>query len=134
MSTMTKTIASSIESQHKKSTSGEAPIPKQDYGTTLGIDVQLLSEIWFDQIDRHSRPLKRPASQRVDRAFRRRVEEANLHGDCIINNGEGYFRPSPDDSEGRYAYALYRTRELKKAKAIIEKISAMDKAFIGGTK
>lgn len=120
-----------MTNEKKKGTPEGAPVHTTN-GTTLGNDVQLLSEIWFDQIDRYSRPLKRPASKRVDRAFRRRVEEANLHGDCIINIGEGYFRPSPDDDEGRYAYGLYRARELKKAKAIIEKISAMDKAFIGG--
>ena len=120
-----------MTNEKKKGTPEGAPINPTN-GTTLGNDVQLLSEIWFDQIGKHSRPVKRPASQRVDRAFRRRVEEANLHGDCIINIGEGYFRPSPDDDEGLFAYGLYRARELKKAKAIIEKISAMDKAFIGG--
>lgn len=101
-------------------------------GVPLGDDVQLLSEIWFDQIGRYSRPLKRPASSRVDRAFRRRVEEANLRGDCIINIGEGYFRPSPDNVEGRVAYEFYRARELKKARAIVKKIIAMDEAFERG--
>jgi hypothetical protein len=77
------------------------------------------------------RPLKRPSNRSIDRALRKKVEKANMEGDCIINLGDGYFRPNRRDEADVYAYRLYRAKELKRAKTIIDKISSMDKAFYG---
>lgn len=120
----------------KKSTPGDAPIPMQDYGTTSGSKTQWLADILFDLIEDDTlmgKPLKRPANRSVDRVFRKKVEKANMEGDCIINIGDGYFRPDRHDEADVYAYRLYRAKELKRAQSIIEKINSMDKAFYGGT-
>lgn len=37
----------------------------------------------------------------IDRALRELVEQANRNGDCIINAGEGYFRPIPGNVEAK---------------------------------
>ena len=120
--------------KNKKSTSGEAPIPKQDNNSTPGNDIQWLAGILFDMIEDDSlmgRPIKRPDNMSVDRALRKKVEKANTEGDCIINLGDGYFRPNRYDEADEYAYRLYRAKELKRAKTIIDKIGSMDKAFYG---
>lgn len=113
----------------KKSTSGEAPILRRDYGTTPGGKVQWLAEILFDMIG--EKPMKRPKNPGVDRMLRKLIEEANMKGDCIINNGTGYYRPNPENEIDEYAYHLYRTKEMARARTIISKIEAMDKAFNG---
>ena len=118
----------------KKSTSGEAPIPKQDYDSTPGNKIQWLAGILFDMIEDEAlmgKPLKRPDNKSIDRALRKKVEKANTEGDCIINLGGGYFRPNRYDEADVYAYRLYRAKELKRARTIIDKIGSMDKAFYG---
>lgn len=60
--------------------------------------------------------------------FRAIVAEANKNGDCIINTGNGYYRPGPDD-EPELMYYLYR--ELRRAKSINEKVDAMREAYYG---
>ncbi|MCA5960437.1 hypothetical protein LC724_08260 [Blautia sp. RD014234] len=43
-----------------------------------------------------SRPdLNLPGNESIDRQLRILVEEANHNGDCIINVGNGYYRPIP---------------------------------------
>ncbi len=119
--------------EKKKGTPGGAPInPIND--STPGNKVQWLAGILFDMIEEDSlmgRPLKRPDNRSIDRALRRKVEKANTGGDCIINLGDGYFRPNRHDEADVYAYRLYRAKELKRAETIINKISLMDKAFYG---
>ena len=41
--------------------------------------------------------LRIPGNDTVDRYLREMVEEANHNGDCIINVGNGYYRPIPGD-------------------------------------
>lgn len=60
--------------------------------------------------------------------FRELVAEANRNGDCIINNGEGYYRPGPDDEKELDRYLF---RELRRAKAINEKVDAMRESYYG---
>ena len=60
--------------------------------------------------------------------FRSLVAEANKKGDCIINNGEGYYRPGPDD-EDELRHYLYR--ELHRADEITDKVDAMREAYYG---
>ena len=126
MSTMTRTIASSIESQHKKkSTSGEAPIPKQDYGTTP--EEKSEAERLFDKIGTGAAyALKRPKEPKVDRRLRQLIAEANLSGDCIINDGSGYFRPGEDDD---IAFETYIAAERSRAREILRKTSRMQQVY-----
>ena len=52
------------------------------------------AEFLFDRIPTGSEhALRRPADSRTDRQLRRLIQDANMSGDCIINNGAGYFRP-----------------------------------------
>lgn len=60
--------------------------------------------------------------------FRKLVAEANKNGDCIINVGNGYYRPGPDDEE-ELKYYLYR--ELHRADEITDKVDAMREAYYG---
>lgn len=53
-----------------------------------------------------------------------------MNGDCIINNGKGYYRPGIDDAE---EYRAYRNSELHRAKEIVDKIASMDSVYYGGT-
>ena len=46
----------------------------------------------------HMFPMQRSGNPVEDRQFRRKVEEANRNGDCIINVGNGYYRPVPGDT------------------------------------
>ena len=60
--------------------------------------------------------------------FRKLVAEANKNGDCIINTGQGYYRPGPDD-EDELKHYLYR--ELHRADEITDKVDAMREAYYG---
>ena len=46
----------------------------------------------------HENPLQRPANPCEYRILRRNIEYANNNGDCVINVGEGYYRPVPGDA------------------------------------
>jgi hypothetical protein len=63
--------------------------------------------------------------QRLQRAFT--CAQFLMH--CIINNGTGYYRPNIENEIDEYAYHLYKSKELARARAIMSKIEAMDKAF-----
>lgn len=115
-------------SGQKKSTPSGAPIPKQDYGTTP--EEKSEAEMLFNMIN-EDRPVLRPKKPGADRSLRRLIEEANNNGDCIINNGTGYYRPNAGNEIDEYAFRLYKAKELARARAIISKIEAMEKAFNG---
>ena len=117
-------------SGQKKSTPSGAPIPKQDYGTTP--EEKSEAEMLFDMIN-EDRPTPRPKKPGVDRTLRKLIEEANNNGDCIINNGTGYYRPNAGNEIDEYAFRLYKATELARARAITDKIKAMEKVFYGGT-
>ena len=126
MSTMTKMTVRSTESPlKKKSTSGEAPIPKQDYGTTPAGKSE--AERLFDRIGTGAAyALRRPKEPRVDRRLRQLIAEANLSGDCIINDGSGYFRPGEDDD---IAFETYIAAERSRAREILRKTSRMQQVY-----
>lgn len=93
----------------------------------------MLAEVMFDLIGKFDKPIRRPANPSADRAFRRLIEEANMSGkDCIINDGAGYYRPVRGDGFDEHCYEIYKAKELARAKTIIDKFKAMDKAFYGG--
>ena len=47
----------------------------------------------------------------IDRALRELVEQANRNGDCIIDAGEGYFRPIPGNVVDEYYFHEYMAKE-----------------------
>ena len=126
MSTMTRTIVSSIESQHKKKSTPEGAPLTQDNGTTFGQKSE--AEIHFDKIGTGAaRALRRPKDPKVDREFRRLIEDANNSGrDCIINVGFGYFRPGEDDD---VEAELYFAAEESRARRILRKRRRMMQVY-----
>lgn len=122
-----------MTSKNEKGTPEGAPISRQRNGTTPGSKAQWLAEILFDMIGKYDKPIRRPKNPSVDRKFRILISEANKKGDCIINDGAGYYRPKSGDGFDEHCYEIYRRKELARAKDIIEKIEAMDRAFYGGT-
>ena len=114
----------------KKGTPSGAPIPKQDYGTTP--EEKSEAERLFDMINtRH--PVKRPKTPSVDRAFRQLIENANRNGDCIIpsSSGSGYYRLDAENEIDEYAFHIYKSKELARARVIIDKIEKMEESFYG---
>lgn len=109
----------------KKSTSGEAPILRQDYGTTP--EEKSEAEILFDKIGTGTaRAVKRPANSRTDRSLRRMIAEANMNGDCIINGGGGYYRPGREDRE---ALEIYLRKEMHRIRELRLKVLRMSLAY-----
>ena len=109
----------------KKSTPGGAPISDQGNGTTPRRKSH--AQMLFDRI-RTGRENALKTDRRSDREFRRLVAKANKEGDCIINNGYGYFRPGPDDAEevDHYIWA-----ELHRADEIRDKADAIRESYYG---
>lgn len=64
-----------------------------------------------------------------DRQFRAEIEAANRNGDCIINVGNGYYRPNPNDPIDCAEFEEYCNKELSRARAIQFKRLMMKKAF-----
>jgi len=113
----------------KKSTSGEAPILRQDYDTTPGSKTQWLAEILLDFIGDREHPLKRPKNPSVDRALRKLIELKNITGeDIIINLGDGYFRPGPHDGP---AVREYLAKERERARTITIKANTIEATYKG---
>lgn len=114
-----------MTNEKKKGTPSGAPIPEQDYGTTPEQKTQ--AEMLFDKISIGSgRALRRPADPKVDRQLRRLIAEANKTGDCIINDGAGYFRPGEDDD---VAAEEYFAKERHRAREILRKVSRMQQSY-----
>ena len=114
-----------MTNEQKKSTSGEAPIPKQDYGTTP--EEKSEAERLFDKIGTGAAyALRRPKDAKVDRQLRKLIADANLSGDCIINDGSGYFRPGDDDD---IAFETYIAAERSRAREILRKTSRMQQVY-----
>lgn len=114
-----------MTSEKKKGTPEGAPVQTTN-GTTRVSRNQWLAEILFDMIGKYDRPIKRPKNPSIDRAFRQLIAEANLNGDCIINNGEGYYRPGKEDY---LEVAEYLLREHAKARELMSKCVAMRQAY-----
>ena len=109
----------------KKSTSEEAPILRQDYGTTPEQRTQ--AEVLFDKIGTGAAyAVKRPKNARVDRQLRKLISDANMSGDCVINSGNGYFRPGEDDD---IAAEEYFAKERHRAREILRKVRRMEEEF-----
>ena len=113
-------------SEKKNGTPERAP-SQHNHGITPGVKNQILAQIWFEQIgDDRNKPLRRPKDAAVDRAFRQLIQNANNNGDCIINLGEGYYRPGKDDFMDLAEYLL---KEQARAREIMSKCVSMRQAF-----
>lgn len=85
------------------------------------------AEYLFDRIETGAdMALRRPSDQKTDRQLRRLIQDANMNGDCIINDGSGYFRPGEDDD---VAFEDYCAAERHRAREILRKISRMERVF-----
>lgn len=131
MSTTTKTDANSTERTHKKRSGTTEAVPhhqKLINGTTTESKVQRLAEFLLDHIGDREHPLKRPANRSVDRYLRGLIQEKNAAGeDIIINNGEGYYRPGPDDGP---AVREYWAKEKHRAHEIEKKADRMMMTYL----
>lgn len=77
----------------------------------------------------HQTTLKRPFNAYTDRKLREMVEDANRHADCIINVGDGYYRPVPGNATDEAEFNRYINSELSRARKILHKRMCMKKAF-----
>lgn len=66
---------------------------------------------------------------KIDRLLRGMVEKANNHGDCIINVGNGYYRPTPGDAVEEKELHEYLNKELSRARRILKKRLSMKMTF-----
>lgn len=114
-----------MTNEKKKGTPFGVPIPQQDYGTTPAEKSE--AERLFDRISTGAaRAIARPKDAKVDRQLRKLIAEANLSGDCIINDGSGYFRPGEDDD---VAFENYIRSERSRAREILKKTASMQRVF-----
>ena len=65
----------------------------------------------------------------IDRTLRELVEKANRNGDCIINAGDGYFRPIPGNTLDEYYFHEYIVKEKSRIKELNKKISTMETTY-----
>ena len=81
--------------------------------------------------DGHKNAIQRPWNRVVDRCLRGMIEKANNNGDCIINVGNGIYRPIPGDPVDEKELNEYLNKELHRARAIQLKRLCMKKTFEG---
>lgn len=90
------------------------------------------AEEYFEKIpDGHENAMQRPYNPATDRRLRDMIANANKSGDCIINIGNGIFRPVPGDPEDERQLNKYLGKELTRARAILYKRMIMRKTFKG---
>lgn len=77
----------------------------------------------------HRNLLKRPGNPFADRKLRKQIEDANSNGDCIINVGNGYYRPVPGDPVDEKELQEYLAKEFSRARKIQLKRLKMKFAF-----
>ena len=92
---------------------------------------QIAAEQIFNRItDGRGNAVQRPDmgttfGKNVDRALRRIVNKANKNGDCIINVGNGYYRPRPGVPVEKTELKEYLRTEGIKANDILSKNNIM---------
>ena len=119
----------------KKSTSGEAPIPRQDYGTTPEekSEAQILVEKIGTGKEHAVKVSHRDNNDVTAREFRDLVAIARRNGDPIINEGDGsgYYRPNMDRPEEAAAARRYIRSLLSRANKLEESAQCMAEALGG---
>ena len=85
---------------------------------------------YFERIpDGHRNAIQRPWNRIVDRSLRSMIEKANNNGDCIINVGNGIYRPIPGDPVDEKELNEYLGKELHRARSIQIKRLSMKQTF-----
>lgn len=108
--------------------------PRLRSGRERREDLQLFEQAkeYFDRIpDGHANAIQRPWNRSVDRVLRSMIERANNNRDCIINVGNGIYRPRPGDPVDEKELNEYLNKELHRARAIQMKLLCMKKTFDG---
>lgn len=77
----------------------------------------------------HKNPMSRPSDVIEDRKLRKKIEVANSNGDCIINVGNGYYRPVPGDPVDEKELDEYLAKELHRARVVQKKRLGMKLTF-----
>ena len=77
----------------------------------------------------HKNPMSRPSNAIEDRKLRKKIETANTNGDCIINVGNGYYRPVPGDPVDEKELDEYLAKELHRARVLQKKRLGMKLTF-----
>ena len=77
----------------------------------------------------HENAVQRPSNPIEDRRLREKIEQANRTEDCIINVGNGYYRPVPGDLTDEAELKEYLAKELSRARKIQSKRLAMRLTF-----
>lgn len=94
-----------------------------------------VAESYFIRIsDGHEHAIQRPplhteSGESADRLLRKMVENANHNGDCIINVGNGYYRPIPGDVVDEKEFHEYIHKDASRKEALNDKINAMQETF-----
>lgn len=97
-------------------------------GVSPGEERGLMNTI-YDIPYGHKNPLARVSNPVKDRKFRKMVEDANNDGDCIINVGNGYYRPVPGDPVDEKELQEYLAKDLHRARAVLKKRLSMKMTF-----
>lgn len=88
------------------------------------------AEEYFNRIPYgHRNAIQRPWDKNIDRKLRWMIEKANRNGDCIINIGEGIYRPIPGGEVDEAELNKYLAKELHRARAILLKRKCMSQTF-----
>lgn len=77
----------------------------------------------------HENAMQRPSDPIMDRKLRKAIEVANSKDDCIINVGNGYYRPIPGDTTDESELNEYLAKELHRARVVQAKRLAMRMTF-----
>ena len=102
----------------------------KEYCTTP--EAQSHAQVLFDSIKTgRDHAIARPRDANIDRAFRILVAEANKNGDCIINVGNGYYRPTKGDPLEESELNHYLNADLHRADEIMTRVDSMREAFYG---
>lgn len=84
------------------------------------------AEALFNRISYgHDNAVSRPINEYEDRCFRKMIEEANNTDDCIINVGDGYFRPDLRNEADRHHLKHYYLSEIQRGMKIMGKTNKM---------
>ena len=91
--------------------------------------VDSMAEVFFKKIGiGKDTAVTRPIDPRVDRRFRKLIEEAQKAGEIIINTGEGYYRPNLENPVEYVDYLHYIAQKRSRIRAHLCTIAAMEKA------
>ena len=99
------------------------------------MDTKSIAESYFARIgDGHEHAISMPnidspKGRSVDRILRRLIENANNSGDCIINVGNGIYRPIPGDPVDDSEFREYIMKDLSRKHSVEQKIYSMQFAY-----